>query len=254
MEIPEGFSWGDGNRQAAHLLLPNPAAGSFGPPRRRFLALGLVLFVSFGHFIFSSAYSLMGAVSPPEMRQNNVRLMGTLISEVGSLAVLWYVLSGQGRRWRDIGWNFRWMDIPRGGALFFGVVVATYLIWIPVQMSYHSYFGHYLTPKSMQWVLGVGVSWLSLTLVCLNPFFEELIVRGYLMSEIVDLGGNGVLAIVFSIAVQMSYHLYQGLANGMALTIGFGVLSIYFWKTRRLAPVVLAHLCLDAYALVRGSF
>ena len=52
----------------------------------------------------------------------------------------------------------------------------------------------------------------------------------------------------------MSYHLYQGLANGIGLTVVFAVYSIYFWKTYRLAPVVLAHLCVDAYALLRGTF
>lgn len=239
MEIPQGSSREGGNSQVAHLLVPKPLAGNFGPPRRRLLALGLVLFISFGHFIFYSAYSLASAVGTGH---NNASLVGTLLSEAGSLAVLWYVLSGQGRGLKDIGWNFQWMDIPRAVALVFVSRLTTHLIWIPLQTSYHSYFGHYLTPKSLHGMLGIGVSGLSIAFVCLNPFFEELIVRGYLMSEIVDLGGNGVLAIFLSIAVQMSYHLYQGLANGIALTIGFAVYSIYFWKTRRLAPVVLAHL------------
>jgi len=106
----------------------------------------------------------------------------------------------------------------------------------------------------MHGVLGFGISGLSIAFVCLNPFFEELIVRGYLMSEILELGGGGVLAILTSIAVQMSYHLYQGLGNGIALTAGFAVYSIYFLKTRRIAPVVFAHFYADAYALVRGSF
>jgi membrane protease YdiL (CAAX protease family) len=251
MEVPQGFSWGDGDKQVAHSLVPNPVAGSFGPPRRRLLALGLVLFVSFGHFIFYSAYSLVGAI---DTRQIKASLVGTLISEAGSLAVLWYVLSGQGRGLKDIGWNFEWMDILRAVALVFSSRVAEYLVWIPVQLSYYSYFGHYLTPKSLHGMLGVGISGLSIAFVCLNPFFEELIVRGYLMSEVVDLGGNGLLAIFLSIAVQMSYHLYQGLANGIALTVGFAVFSIYFGKTHRLAPVVLAHLCIDAFALVRTSF
>ena len=102
--------------------------------------------------------------------------------------------------------------------------------------------------------LGIGISGLSIALVCLNPFFEEFIVRGYLMSEIFDLGGSSVLAVLISISVQMSYHLYQGLANAVVLTAVFAVYSIYFWKTRRIAPVVLAHFCMDAYALVRASF
>jgi hypothetical protein len=73
------------------------------------------------------------------------------------------------------------------------------------------------------------------------------------MSEVLDLGGSGVMAVLISIAVQMSYHLYQGFVRGIALTVSFAVFSIYFWKARRIAPVVLAHFCLDAYALLRLS-
>jgi len=254
--IPEGFSWGDGRNQEAHSseVVPKPPAGSFGPPRRRLLALGLVLFVSFGHFIFASAYSLIAETGSGEFVPIEPRLMGALISEAGSLAVLWYVLSGQGRSWKDIGWNFKWMDIPRAVALVFGSLFATYLIWIPVQKFYYSYFGHYLKQEHMYGLLSFGISGFSIAFVCLNPFFEELIVRGYLMSEIFDLGGKGVLAVLISIAVQMSYHLYQGFARGIALTVGFTVYSLYFWKTRRIAPVVLAHFCMNAYSLLRGSF
>jgi membrane protease YdiL (CAAX protease family) len=251
MEIPQGFSWGGGEKWITHALVPNPAAESFGPRRRRLLALGLVLFVSFGIAIFASAYYLMDVTALQSSPQHQaVRLLGTLISEASSLAVLWYVLSGQGRSWRDIGWNVEWLDIPRGLTLVFGSVIAQYLIWVPVQISYHFYFGRYLAPRSMHGLLGFGISGISIAFVCLNPIFEELIVRGYLMSEIVDLGGGGVLAIFLSIAAQMSYHLYQGLANAIGLTVVFALYSIYFWKTRRIAPVIFAHLCMDAYALV----
>src|ERR1017187_3604955 len=235
-------------------VLPSPPAADPGPRRRRLLALGLVLFVSFDNFIVSSAYSLMGPAVPGDLRQHQVRLLGSLIGESGSLAVLWYVLSGQGRSWKDIGWNFNWMDVPRAAGLVLICRVARYLVWVPFQIFCKFYFGHYLTQKSTHGHLGVGISGLSIVFVCLNPFFEELIVRGYLMSEILDLGGGGTLAVLTSIGVQLSYHLYQGLANGVALTAGFAVYSIYFWRKRRIAPVVLAHFCADAYALVRGGW
>jgi membrane protease YdiL (CAAX protease family) len=221
---------------------------------RRFLAVGIVLFVSFGNFIVASAYYLMKDAAPSSgMLQLKIRLVGGMMTEAGSLAVLWYVLSAQGRGWKDIGWDFHWMDVPGALALTFGATLATYAIFLPIQLIVHASTGHYLIPKSMHGMLGVGISALSIAFICLNPFFEELIVRGYLMTEIVELGGTGVVAIVISIAMQMSYHLYQGFTNGILLTIVFSVFSIYFWKTRRIAPVVLAHLCVDAYALIRGS-
>jgi membrane protease YdiL (CAAX protease family) len=222
-------------------------------PSRRVVALGIVLFVSFGHFIASSAYYSMGGIGPTDSRQYQVRLLGALIAEAGSLAVLWYVLSAQGRSWKSIGWNnLRWTDIPRALGLAVGSTFAGYMILVAFQISFHASSGHYLATKSMHGMLG-NVSVLSFAFVCVNPFFEELIVRGYLMTEIVELGGKGALAIVLSVAVQMSYHLYQGLSNCIVLTTIFVVSSIYFLRSRRIAPVVLAHLCIDAYALFRGS-
>jgi len=233
---------------------PQLAIATVEDRRHRLVALGIVLFVSFGNFIAASAYYLLtGATAAMEMQEHQMRLVGGLITEAGSLAVLWYVLSGQGRSWRNIGWNFRVMDVPLALGLAFGATAATYATYIPAQIVAHAATGHYLTPKSMHGLLGVGISGLSIAFVCLNPFFEELIARGYLMMEIAELGGSGVLAIVISVAVQMSYHLYQGFTNGILLATIFAVFSIYFWKTRRLAPVVLAHLCVDAYALFRGN-
>jgi membrane protease YdiL (CAAX protease family) len=74
------------------------------------------------------------------------------------------------------------------------------------------------------------------------------------MSEMMNLGINGALAVLISVAVQMSYHFYQGFVNGIVLVITFTIFSIYFWRTGRIAPVVLAHFCIDAYALLRGKF
>lgn len=228
-------------------------SGTLESPRRRWLALGVVLLVSFGHFIATSTYYAIGGPMPTNAGQHQWRLVGALIEEIASLSVLWYVLSGQGRSWKDIGWKLQWMDVPRAAGLLLGSTLASYLLWIPVQTLYYSYSGHYLTPKSLQGMLGFGISGLSIAFVCLNPFFEELIVRGYLMSEITALGGNGALAILISVAVQMSYHLYQGFTNGIVLVSTFAVFSVYFSRSRRIAPVVLAHFCMDAYALIHRS-
>lgn len=232
--------------------VPRLRAGRVESPRRRWLALGIVLFVSFGHFIASSSYYSTGGTGPADFRQYQVRLLGGLIAEAGSLAVLWYVLSAQGRGWKNIGWNLRWTDIPRALGLVFGSTLAAYAVMIAFQISFRASSGHYLATKSMHGMLG-GISALSFAFVCLNPFFEELIVRGYLMTEIVELSGKGALAILLSVAVQMSYHTYQGLANCIALATIFALFSSYFLRSRRLAPVVLAHLCIDAYALFRGG-
>jgi membrane protease YdiL (CAAX protease family) len=177
-----------------------------------------------------------------------------LLNEGTSLAVLWYVLSGQSRSWKDIGWSVHWTDIPPTFGLLVISTIATYGAVLPVQLLYRAYTGHYLTPKPLQAMLGFGISVLSVAFVCLNPFFEELIVRAYTMSEIMNFSGSRTLAILVSVVIQMSYHTYQGFLSGVGLTATFLVFSIYFSRTRRIGPVVLAHLCLDGYALIMGGF
>ena len=88
--------------------------------------------------------------------------------------------------------------------------------------------------------------------MCVNPFFEELIVRAYTISELVDRGANRAVAIAISVTVQLSYHLYQGLVNVFVLMVVFTVFSIYYSRTRRIVPVVLVHLGLDLFWLFKA--
>jgi membrane protease YdiL (CAAX protease family) len=199
-------------------------------------------------------YYLLGGTAPTAPIQQQFRLVGALITEGTSLTVLWYVMSRQGRTWKDIGWKLELADVPRALGLLIAANVVTYLLLVPVQYSYRAYSGHFMAPKSLHSMFGFGISSLSIAFICLNPFFEELIVRAYTMSEVMNLGGNRGLAVIVSVVVQMSYHTYQGVASVLALTLLFTAFSIYYIRTRKIVPVILAHLCLDLLALTRGSF
>jgi len=160
----------------------------------------------------------------------------------------------QGRFLHNIGWKLRLTDIPHAIGLFVCAILVPVFATIPVEYAYWAFSRHWLVPKSLDGIFGFGISFLSIVFVCLNPFFEELIVRAYTMSEIMSVGGTTGMAIVISVAVQMSYHLYQGLANAIALTAVFTIFSIYYAQTKRILPVVLAHLFMDMTFLFRGGF
>jgi membrane protease YdiL (CAAX protease family) len=240
-------------------LVPEIAATPIPSPlaetnrHRRLLALGLVLSVSFTHFIVAAFYYVFHDDRLIDGRRTQFSLLVALIAELTSLllCVLWFVLSEHKRTWKDIGWNPEWMDIIRGISLIVIVMVAARFATIFFQISYHNHLGHYLQPRSTHGVIGVGISALSIVFVFVNPFFEELIVRGYTISEVTALGGSRNLAIFLSVLIQMSYHVYQGLLRCVALTVVFTIFSVYFSKTRRIAPVVLAHFWSDASALIR---
>jgi membrane protease YdiL (CAAX protease family) len=73
------------------------------------------------------------------------------------------------------------------------------------------------------------------------------------MSELMDMTKSKVLAVVASVLLQSSYHIYQGVLNTMMLSVGFLMMSIYFAKTKRIAPVIIMHLILDAQVLFRPT-
>lgn len=220
----------------------------------RWQHLGIVLLVAVSAPISGSMYSLLGGTTPTEPMQQHFRLVSGLIRHATSLLLLWYVMSRQGKTWKDIGWKLEIADIPRAIGLLLVAYVLPEFALIPLQSVFRAYSGHFLTSKSLASIFGFGISFLSVAYTLLNPFFEELIVRAYTMTEVINLGGSAWMAIVISVVVQMSYHLYQGLVHAVALTVIFTVFSIYFVQTRKIVPVVLAHLCLDMIALFRGVF
>jgi membrane protease YdiL (CAAX protease family) len=148
--------------------------------------------------------------------------------------------------------QIRLSDLPQGFFLFLGSIIVAQFATVPVQHFYRSWTGHWLMPKNLHPLFGFGVSLLSIAFTCVNPFFEELIVRAYTMSEIWSAGGSAGVAIAVSVALQMSYHLYQGAARAIGLTVIFTIYSIYYAQTRKIAPVVLAHLAMDSLALIKG--
>jgi membrane protease YdiL (CAAX protease family) len=212
---------------------------------QRWPHLGLVLWVSLSMPIAGSAYYLFGGTAPTVPMQQDYRLVGGLITQVTSLTVLWDVMRRKGRRWKDIGWKLEFADIPRAAGLLIAAVVIMYLPVIPIQYFYRAYSGHFLAPNSLHSIFGFGISFLSIAFICLNPFFEEPIV-----------GGSRELAVIVSVVAQMSYHLLSGTGecDGTIITFLFTAFSIYYVRTRRIAPVIMAHLCLDLFSLIRGAF
>lgn len=76
-----------------------------------------------------------------------------------------------------------------------------------------------------------------------NGLYEETFLVGYLQRALEGYGAS--FALGASLLVRMSYHLYQGPA-GAAAILGFGaVLGLYFLRTRKLWPIVFAHMLAD---------
>jgi membrane protease YdiL (CAAX protease family) len=90
-----------------------------------------------------------------------------------------------------------------------------------------------------------------------NGILEEVVVVGYLLSRLQKLGVNPAAAIAISAVIRGSYHLYQGIGaffGNAAMGVIFG---IFYYRYRRVAPLIIAHTLIDAvtfvgYALLAG--
>jgi membrane protease YdiL (CAAX protease family) len=230
---------------------PPVALAMEGSRRLRLMGLGVVLSVSLTHFVIGAVYSLFRVQNASQRYHSQIGVFDAVAAELISLLLLWFVLSANKLRWADIGWRAQGIDLLHGAGLIIGSRAAAVIATSLFQEFFRDYSGKYLQPRSGHGILDSGVSAATILLVFVNPFFEELIVRGYTMSEVMALGGSPNLAIFISVLAQMSYHVYQGFLRCVGLTAVFLLFSIYFSRTRRIGPVIIAHFWSDAWALIR---
>ena len=74
---------------------------------------------------------------------------------------------------------------------------------------------------------------------------EETLVSGYLLTRLDQLGWNPRWALVLSLTLRTSYHVYYGLGFLLTIPVGY-FLTRSFQKHRRLTRPILAHFLYDA--------
>lgn len=220
-----------------------------GPRRQRWFEVCLVLLVAFGPALLNALYVLKnGPNAAPHM--SDARWSIGFFQEVTALLLLGYVLSRRSLRFRDLGLRWSLGDVGVG-VLITGVSFAAYMLGSTVVHLVHYWTYGFLArgPSGSDFFAHPSVAAIPFSI--LNPFFEELIVRAYLMTEILDLTGSSTLAVALSVVVQFSYHLYYGWAGAISLSFQFLIFAVYFVRSRRVLPIIVAHGLFDVYGLVR---
>lgn len=83
-----------------------------------------------------------------------------------------------------------------------------------------------------------------------NGILEEVVVSGYLLTRLCQLGWSNPKALATESVLRGSYHLYQGL-GGFAGNLIMGLIfGWWFQRTRRVVPLMVAHFLLDAFSFV----
>lgn len=116
------------------------------------------------------------------------------------------------------------------------------------------------------WQLGVnlavlpstlGETWwrpITLTLAAFgNGFAEEVLVVGYLLTRLRQLGVGENASLLVSAVLRGAYHFYQGF-GGFVGNLVMGLIFGRIWqRTQRLWPLIIAHTLLDVVAFVGYS-
>jgi membrane protease YdiL (CAAX protease family) len=230
------------------LEIPPPPPPIFVSNTHRWIDLGLVLAVAFAGHILNSIYLSFHPVPP---KYSNISLVGGILAESTALLLFLVLFKRQGRQIQSIGLSFRWTDLP----IALGLVVASFIATAASTGSI-GYVWSLATQRSMHWtetraMFSSTSLWLLPLFLLLNPFFEEILVRGYLTTELIDLRKSVLLATLVSLGVQTSYHLYYGVFGAVVVGCGLAVFAIYYAISRRLMPVILAHMLWDLTALLR---
>ncbi|MEU8677975.1 CPBP family intramembrane glutamic endopeptidase [Streptomyces sp. NPDC048560] len=91
-----------------------------------------------------------------------------------------------------------------------------------------------------------------------NSVLEEVIVVGYLLRRLGQLGWTPMAALVASSVLRGSYHLYQGIGGFIGNMVMGVVFALLYQRWGRVGPLVVAHALLDigafvGYALLAGE-
>jgi membrane protease YdiL (CAAX protease family) len=89
-----------------------------------------------------------------------------------------------------------------------------------------------------------------------NAVLEEVVAVGYLLTRLRQLRWGAPAAVAASALLRGAYHLYQGFGAFVGNAVMGAVFALFFLRTRRLLPLVVAHAILDVvsfvgYALLR---
>jgi len=83
-----------------------------------------------------------------------------------------------------------------------------------------------------------------------NALLEEVIAVGYLFERLRELRWSAPAVVVASALLRGSYHLYQGWGPFVGNVVMGLVFAEYYRRTRRVAPLVVAHTVIDIVAFV----
>ncbi|MGH9067767.1 MAG: CPBP family intramembrane glutamic endopeptidase [Acidimicrobiales bacterium] len=190
---------------------------------------------------------LNGSVTPHrhllDLAYQLVGIANTLVP----VALVAYLLIRSGESFHTIGVDGRrpWRDLGRGavvaaviGGAGLGLYLGAYGLGINLKV----------VPTTLP------PTWYRIPVLLLdaamNGILEEVIVNGYLLHRLSQLGWGDNRALLTSAVIRGSYHLYQGFGGFIGNFVMGLIFGRLYQRWGRAAPLVVAHTLIDAVAFV----
>jgi membrane protease YdiL (CAAX protease family) len=235
-------------------------------PRRPGIEVLLVLGVSLGQ---SAIYSLLSLVekltkAKPLNQQTTTmnssvtpdrpwldlayQLAGIAFPLVPALLAL-YLLRLTGDRDR-IGFDLRrpWRDLGQGFLIAAAIGVPGLALYFAARAAGLNTTVQPANLAATWWTVPVLVG-----LAVMNGVLEEVVVVGLFCTRMRQVGWSMVAVVIASALIRGAYHLYQGFGGFVGNVVMGLVFGAWFARTRRIGPLVAAHIILDLFAFVGYS-
>ncbi|MEU6173804.1 CPBP family intramembrane glutamic endopeptidase [Streptantibioticus parmotrematis] len=224
----------------------------------------IVLALSLGANAVSALISFIGSVTKPGALKNQAAtLVGSQAPGRPWLDLAWqlfdvavalvpvalvaHLLTREGVGLRAIGFDLRRprFDLTRGAVIAAGIGGTGLALYLGARAAG---FNLTVVPESLPAV------WWRIPVLILaavqNAVLEEVIVLGYLLRRLDQLGWGTGAALAASALLRGSYHLYQGL-GGFVGNMAMGVIFVLLYRRwGRVGPMAAAHALIDTVAFV----
>jgi membrane protease YdiL (CAAX protease family) len=224
----------------------------------------LVLALSLGASAVSAVISFGGSLTAPAaLKHQTATLVGSLAPGRPWLDLTWHLfdiatalvpvllvahlLLREGTSIRVLGLDRTrpWADLGKGALVAAGIGGSGLLLYLGARAAG---FNLTVVPSSLPDV------WWRIPVLLLsaaqNAIVEEVIVLGYMLRRLEQLGWSWPAAMAASSLLRGSYHLYQGV-GGFVGNLAMGLIFCFLYRRwRRVAPFAVAHTLIDSVAFV----
>ena len=221
---------------------------NLGFARRDFFAAEffLIVLLAFGLFSAASVKMLFGPLTGRAAALFDDQRVWTLLAYQLSVApIIAYILWQRGWAWADFAVRFSVRGVLQG----MGLAAVAYMLSKAALLLISPFATASVAPAMAAAPAAASLPLAGVLLAAIvKPFFEEVLVCGYVVQSL--RGRFGIaLAVNASIALRMSFHLYQGPTAFLNFAV-FGLLfTLFYVRTGRLWPLIVAHAILEVVQL-----